>query len=160
MRIDVKRHTCASLGIFLQIPLHQDGARNRAAGFENDVLHFQLADIARVSHSNGWDGIVHVRPDVRCIDHDHGPSFTHDPNVHRNLERVGDDVGAVVEVGHLVPVHRVEELLQTRSVIRDAVAVASKRLRGHKLVDRPIIVRRLSTVEDLARARVAEASWE
>ena len=108
-----------------EIPFHDDSAWGWAAGLEEHIGHLDRAFFAGSADAPGDLWVVNVAECVLffCVhDHDDCPHFADDLDIDWTVDRVGDDVGAVVEVGDLVGSDGVEEVLHADGLIGEAIS--------------------------------------
>ena len=107
-----------------EVPFDHDGAWGGAFGFENQVAHFDCAGGAGLADLEDW-GWIGLGGECGAGGHDQGPDFTGDFDVVWDLDCLGYEVGAVVEVDDLARRRLIQDGLNSCSVVGDAIALSS-----------------------------------
>lgn len=117
-------HSRGALGGGCDIPFDEDGAGLWAFDFEDQIAHLNGTGLARLTDLKywGWRSLV----GESCSGcHDNGPDLACYLDVGGDFDGGGYDVSTVVEVDDLACLSTIEDLLNGRCIICDAITVGS-----------------------------------
>ena len=121
MHIPHARGTLRCLG---DIPLDHDRAWGRAFGLEDEIAHFDCADVAWFAdlEHGSWRRLV---GEGGTGSHDQGPYLPRHLDVTRHFDSRSDDIGTVIEVKDLIRGETVHGGLDRCGIIRNSIALGS-----------------------------------
>ena len=147
---------CITLLLASNVPFHDDGARLGTRSAEDEVRHLNGALVAGLPNLEDRLRVLLVLECAVAAGQDERPDLADDLDVLGDLDCVGDDVGAVVEVNDLVFLHVVEDLLDSIRIVCHAVALGAVCLDAHEGARGYLLVLGLGPCENLSGVGVEE----
>ena len=140
-----------------RVPFHQDGAGLRALGLEDEFGYLDDAGVPFLSHLEDGDGVVDVLEGVAVCENQR-PHFSHDAGVHWYIDRLRDDVCAMIEEDDFSGVG-VQDGLDCGGVISDSVALGTFILHRDEVGDVEVLVLWTGALKDGLLSVGEEGDW-
>lgn len=133
------------------VELHEDSTGLRTSSLEHEILHLNVADIALLTDLPDRLGVGLVLESLVASSHDEGPDLADNLDVLGNLDSVGDEVSAVIEVDNLVLLDGIKDGLDGSGIVSLTITHGALGLDGDKLGGIDVGVLGLALGDDVAR---------